>query len=163
MDETFPPIGYAALLAQARRRVREIMPWDLRERLDSDAPPLVLDVREPAEFEQVRIDGSIGVPRGVLEGACEWDHDDTVPVLAGGRERPIVVVCRSGNRSLLAAEVMQRMGFADVVSLKTGVRGWNDNEQPLVDAAGRPVDGDSAQALLESRVRPDQRRPSSGA
>jgi rhodanese-related sulfurtransferase len=150
---------YADLLADAQARVREIMPWDLRARLAQDAPPLVLDVREPAEFAQARIAGSINVPRGVLEAACEWDYDDTVPALASARSRTIVVACRSGQRSLLAADVLQQLGFVDVVSLRTGVRGWNDFEQPLVDANGDPVDGDAAAQLLAARVRPEQMRP----
>ncbi len=150
---------YADLLADALQRVREIQPWDLNRLLAREQPPLVLDVREPAEFEAARIPGSINVPRGVLEQACEWDYDETVPELAGRRDLSIVVVCRSGNRSLLAADVMQQMGFADVVSLKTGVRGWNDFEQPLVDAGGNEVDGDAAEGFLAPRVRPEQRRP----
>ena len=150
---------YADLLADARKRVREIQPWDLSQQLVRDRPPLVLDVREPAEFALARIPGSINVPRGVLEQACEWDYDETVPQLAGRQAASIVVVCRSGKRSVLAADVMQQMGFADVVSLKTGVRGWNDFEQPLVDAEGRVVAGDEAERLLAPRVRPEQRRP----
>lgn len=150
---------YADLLADALARVRELMPWDLRDRLAQQPPPLLVDVREPAEFAQGHIAGSINVPRGVLETACEWDYEETVPVLAGGRARPIVLVCRSGNRSVLAADVMQAMGFAGVVSLRTGVRGWIDFEQPLVDADGRTVDVNEAERLLASRVRPEQRRP----
>ncbi len=150
---------YADLLADALTRVRELMPWDLLERLAGPTPPLLLDVREPAEFSAAHIAGSINVPRGLLEGACDWGYDDTLPALAAGRDRAIVVVCRSGNRSVLAADVMQRMGFADVVSLKTGVRGWNDFEQPLVDAAGTTVDSDTAEPLLASRVRPEQLQP----
>jgi rhodanese-related sulfurtransferase len=150
---------YADLLADALTRVREIMPWDLRERLAAGAEVIVLDVREPAEYDAAHIAGSINVPRGVLEQACEWDFDETVPELAGGRERAIVVVCRSGHRSLLAADVMQALGFADVVSLRTGLRGWNDFEQPLVNAAGVTLDADEAERLLASRVRREQRRP----
>lgn len=150
---------YADLLAAAQLRVRELMPWDLASSLAGADPPMVLDVREPAEFAQVHIPGSINVPRGVLEAACDWDYDDTVPAVAVARHRVVVVVCRSGSRSLLAADVMQAMGYAQVLSLKTGVRGWNDFEQPLVDAAGDGVDIDAADALLASRVRPDQRRP----
>jgi rhodanese-related sulfurtransferase len=150
---------YIDILADALTRVKEIMPWDLRDRLAREPVPLVLDVREPAEFSRVRIAGSVNVPRGVLEQACEWDYDDTVPALARGRQSEIVVVCRSGNRSVLAADVMQSMGFTNVVSLKTGVRGWNDFELPLVDAAGQRADIDAVEAWLAPQVRPDQRRP----
>jgi rhodanese-related sulfurtransferase len=150
---------YADLLADALTRVREIMPWDLRDRLAAGRDVIVLDVREPAEFDAAHIAGSINVARGVLEQACEWDFDETVPELAGGRGREIVVVCRSGHRSLLAADVMQTLGFVDVVSLKTGIRGWNDFEQPLVNAAGVILEADAAERLLASRVRPEQRRP----
>ncbi len=96
----------------------------------------------------------------MLEQACEWDYEETLPELAGRHERSIVIVCRSGNRSLLAADLMQQMGFADVVSLKTGVRGWNDFEQPLVDGKGRAVEADDAERRLVPHVRPEQRRPS---
>lgn len=121
--------------------------------------PLVVDVREPEEFARLRIAGSLNVPRGVLEQACEWDYDVTVPELAGDRGREIVLACRSGNRSLLAGEVMQAMGFTNVVSLRTGLRGWNDAGLPLVDGAGLPIEADTAEALLSPPVRPDQRRP----
>ncbi len=150
---------YKDLLADARRRVAEVMPWELRDRIAAMTPPLLVDVREADEFARVHIPGSLHVPRGVLEQACEWDYDETVPALAAGRQTPIVLVCRSGNRSLLAADVMQALGFTAVVSLQTGVRGWNDFELPLVDAAGQPVDGDLAAAWLAPPLRPDQRRP----
>jgi rhodanese-related sulfurtransferase len=153
---------YADLLADALQRVREIMPWDLGRQLARDRPPLLLDVREPGEFAQAQIPGSINVPRGVLAPACAWDYDETVPELAQGRDLPIVVICRSGQRSVLAADVLQQMGFADVVSLKTGVRGWNDYEQPMVDGEGKPVDGDEAEHRLAPRVRAEQRRSPRG-
>ena len=152
-------LRYADLLARARRRVREQMPWDVAPRLAGEHPPLLLDVRERDEVERLRIAGALHVPRGVLEQACEWDHDETEPALVTGRERPLVVVCRSGNRSLLAAQVLQELGFVDVVSLATGLRGWNDAELPLVDAAGQRIDPDAAERLLAARVRAEQRRP----
>ena len=150
---------YADLVAEALTRVMEIMPWDLSRMLATGGKPVLLDVREPAEFALIRIPGSINVPRGVLEQSCEWDFDETLPLLAAGRGLDIVVICRSGYRSALAADVMRQMGYTGVVSLKTGVRGWNDYEQPLVDAAGEPVDADTADALLATKLRPDQRKP----
>lgn len=150
---------YTDLIADSLTRVREIQPWDLRNLLAAGREPILLDVREPAEFGMLRIPGSINVPRGILEQSCEWDYDETVPLLAATRELDIVVICRSGYRSALAADVMQQMGFTSVVSLRTGVRGWNDLEQPLENAAGDLVDADTAEGLLASRLQPEQRKP----
>ncbi|MBI4936808.1 MAG: rhodanese-like domain-containing protein [Nitrosomonadales bacterium] len=150
---------YDDLVADALTRVKEVQPWDVRALLDAGRELILLDVREPAEFAMLRIPGSINAPRGVLEQSCEWDYDETVPVLAAGREVDIVIVCRSGKRSALAADTMRQMGYVSVASLKTGIRGWNDFEQPLVDANGNPVDGDAAEALLAPRLRPEQRKP----
>ena len=151
--------NYDRLVADALTRVNEIMPWDLSRMLGAGEQPILLDVREPAEFAILHLRGSINVPRGVLEQSCEWDYEDTVPALAAGREQEIVVICRTGKRSALATDVMLHMGFSQVVSLKTGVRGWIDHEQPLIDGHGAGLDADAADALLVSRVRPEQRKP----
>lgn len=150
---------YDDLVADALTRVKEVQPWDVRALLDAGHELILLDVREPAEFAVLRIPGSINAPRGVLEQSCEWDYDETVPVLAAGRELDIVIVCRSGKRSALAADTMRQMGYVSVVSLKTGIRGWSDFEQPLVDANSNPVDGDAAEALLAPHLRPEQHKP----
>jgi len=139
--------------------VREIMPWDLAERLEENPDLLILDVREPYEFDAMHIAGSLSVPRGVLESACEWEYEETVPELVRARGHEIVVVCRSGHRSVLAVHAMQVLGYRDVVSLQTGLRGWKDYEQPLEDAQGRSVDLDDADVYFTPRVRPDQMRP----
>ncbi len=150
---------YFELVADALTRVREVQPWDLSRQLAARNAPVLLDVREPEEFTALHIPGSINVPRGVLEQSCEWDFDETLPFLAAGRGLDIVVICRSGYRSALVADVMQQMGYTSVVSLKTGVRGWNDFEQPLVNATGKPVDADTADALLAPHLRAEQRSP----
>ena len=150
---------YSELVADALTRVKEIQPWDLDKQLAAGSKPVLLDVRESAEFAVLHIPGAINVPRGILEQSCEWGFDETLPLLAAGRGLDIVVICRSGYRSALVADVMQQMGYTGVVSLRTGVRGWNDSEQPLVDVAGRPVDADTAEELLAPRLRPEQRGP----
>lgn len=150
---------YADLVADALTRVKEIQPWDLSKQLAAGRELVLLDVREPAEFAALHIPGAINVPRGILEQSCEWDFDETVPLLAAGRALDIVVICRSGYRSALVADVMQQMGYTSVVSLKTGIRGWNDYDQPLVDAEGKAVDGDNADEQLGSHLRPEQRKP----
>jgi rhodanese-related sulfurtransferase len=147
------------LIAACLPRVREIFPWDLCELRESQPDLLLLDVREPYEFDAMRIEGSLNVPRGILETACEYGYEETVPKLAEAREREIVIVCRSGNRSVLAAHTLQEMGFRRVCSLKTGLRGWNDYEQPLLDARGRSVDEEEAERYFTPRLRPEQLKP----
>lgn len=150
---------YDELIEEARTRVKEIMPWDLSRSLADGSKPVLLDVREPAEFDLLRIPGSINVPRGILEQSCEWGYDETVPELAASRELELVVICRSGKRSVLAADMLLRMGFANVVSLKSGVRGWCDYEQPMTNAKGESLDADAGDVLLAPRVRPEQHKP----
>ncbi|MBF0217944.1 MAG: rhodanese-like domain-containing protein [Gammaproteobacteria bacterium] len=147
------------LIAQALQRVKEVFPWDLEELIVANPQLLLLDVREPYEFAELHISGSINVPRGILESACEWNYEETEPLLVNGRDREIVVICRSGYRSVLAADVMLEIGFTHVCSLKTGVRGWNDYELPLVNEAQQQLPTEEADRLLTSRVQPHQRRP----
>lgn len=141
------------LLAQCQEYVAEIFPWDLKERMDQGSDVLLLDVREPNEYAQAHIAGSLHVPRGILEMACEEGYEDAVPQLVAAREREIVTVCRSGQRSLLAARSMQLLGYSAVASLKLGLRGWNDAELPLVDGGGKTLPVDVADGHLASHGR----------
>ncbi len=147
------------LVAESIKNIREIFPWDLEERLAENPSLILLDIREPYEYEAMHIQNSINVPRGILEAACEWDFEDTVPELVMARDKEVVVACRSGNRSVFACEVMQKMGYTNVVSLKTGLRGWSDYDQPLYDKDGNEVDEDTAIDYFTSHIRPEQRAP----
>jgi rhodanese-related sulfurtransferase len=151
--------NFLELIKSCLTDVREIMPWDLETRLEDNPNLLIVDVREPLEFDAMHIPGSISVPRGILESACEWEYEETIPDLVQARGREVVVVCRSGYRSVLAAHSMQVLGYKNVVSLKTGLRGWKDYEQPLVDRDGSPVDLDDADVYFTPRIRGDQMRP----
>ena len=150
---------FLELIQNCLTEVQEIMPWDLEERLAANPDLLVLDVREPLEFAAMRMADSLNVPRGILESACEWDYEETLPELVTARGCEIVVVCRSGYRSVLAAHVLQVLGYQNVVSLKTGLRGWKDYEQPLVDVDGQSVDPELADEYFTPRLRREQRRP----
>lgn len=150
---------FSALVEACRQRVGEIYPWDLAARLESPAPPLLLDVREPYEFDAMHIEASLLVPRGILESACEWGYEETVPALVQARDREVVVICRSGNRSLLAADVLRSMGYSKAVSLATGLRGWNDYEQPLVNGKGQRVLLDESDEYFTAKVSKQQLGP----
>ena len=125
------PITAADLVTEARARIREVMSADFSRQQGS---AIVIDVREPSEFETGHIPGSINIPRGVLE--FQVDAHPAVanvsdPALSH-KERPIVVVCRTGGRAALAALSLQRLGFVDVRSIAGGVMAWGEAGLPLV-------------------------------
>jgi len=138
------------LVTEAREQVEELMPWDVDELIKKDNGALILDIREECEFSAYHIEHTMLVPRGILETACEEEYEDSVPELIAAREREIVVICRSGNRSLLAAQTMQWMGYKNVKSMQTGLRGWNDYELPLKNAQQEIVDPDDADEMLNA-------------
>ena len=150
---------YTDLVAACLPEINEVFPWDVEEKLASDNPPLIVDLCEANEFNTVHIEGSLHVPRGILESACEYDFEDTVKELVEARDREVIVVCRAGNRSALAAYTLQLMGYSKVSSMKTGLRGWNDYELPLVDKTGKLVSSEIADEYFTTRLRPDQLKP----
>jgi rhodanese-related sulfurtransferase len=76
-----------------------------------------LDVREQNEWNLGRLPRATFIPRGVLETTIE----QRVP-----RDTKVVVYCAGGNRSALAADTMQQMGYHDVASMAGGFRAWAD-------------------------------------
>lgn len=150
---------YNQLVEELSKEVDELYPWDLEECFDAGEKLILLDVREPEEFNAMHIEGSINVPRGTLESACEWDYDETEPELVEARNQDVIVICRSGHRSVLAAYTMKMLGYKKPISLKTGLRGWNDYEQALINKKGEPVDIDDADEFFDTKLRDDQVDP----
>jgi rhodanese-related sulfurtransferase len=87
---------------------------------------VLLDVREPAEWQTGHAAGAFHVPLGELEGR--------LAALPG--DRRVVVICRSGNRSATATSLLVRSGF-DAVNLRGGMQAWS--------SAGLPVETGDAQ------------------
>lgn len=112
------------LLAAARRVVAEIDPARAQAEVESagDRPPLLLDVREPDEWQAGHVPGAVHLSRGMLEMRIESIEPD--------RGRRILVYCAGGNRSLLAAESLARLGYGDVASVAGGFKRWKDEGRP---------------------------------
>ena len=108
-------------------RIELIDPAELARRVgDAADGPLILDVREDSEYEAEHIPGSVHIPYGSLAKRV-----DELP-----RDRPVATICRGGKRSGLAASILQREGFADVIHVGKGVGAWR--------AAGNPVESGPA-------------------
>ena len=108
--------SFRELLTAAKGRIKETDPAGAEALLAEGH--LLLDVREPDEYEQGAIPGSMHIPRGTLESGIEGRLAD--------RSQPIVVMCAGGVRSAFAADTLAQLGYTDVVSMDGGFNRWKD-------------------------------------
>jgi adenylyltransferase/sulfurtransferase len=104
--------------------IREITALETRSRQERGDIFLLLDVREPAEYETARLEGSRLIPLGQLESQ--------LAELAEWKRRPIVAHCHHGPRSTRACQILQAAGFEDVVNLTGGIEAWSLTVDPDV-------------------------------
>ncbi|HEY5707142.1 MAG TPA: rhodanese-like domain-containing protein [Terrimicrobiaceae bacterium] len=111
---------FLKLAAEARSRITEISAAETAVAIKRGA--LLLDVRERDEYLRGHIPNAEHLARGTLELEIEkWAPDP---------ETEIVTYCGAGNRSALAAENLQRMGYKNVRSLAGGLQAWVDAGLP---------------------------------
>lgn len=103
----------------------QITPEALRERLSRDRSLTMLDVRSDAEFADGHIEGAVHIMGGALNGR--------VDALRG--RGPIAITCGTGYRSTVAASVLERAGFTDLVNLTGGMTAWTRAGLPVTAGA----------------------------
>jgi len=109
------PRNFVDLVNEARSRIREVDVPTAAAAVDSGGV-VIVDVREPGEFAGGFIPGAVNIPLG----AAETD----VPRIAPDRAARILCYCAAGNRSALAADRLQQMGYGNVESMAGGFAAW---------------------------------------
>lgn len=119
--------SFRDLLAKAKSEIVEIDTQQAQARIEA-GNVLVLDVREPDEYDQGALPNALHIPRGHLEAQIEGRATD--------RDQTIVVYCAGGVRSAFAARTLQELGYTDVLSMEGGFGKWKDEgrawKQPVV-------------------------------
>ncbi|MEA2068691.1 MAG: rhodanese-like domain-containing protein [Verrucomicrobiota bacterium] len=132
------------LATEAYGRVDMISVSEYDQLAKSGKPHLLLDIREKKEFEAGAYDNAILLPRGVLEFKIfdpeKWKTVTTERALPSKKEK-VVVYCKSGLRSGLAADNLQRLGFTDVALIRGG---WEQQKKGIADAGSQPVKREQA-------------------
>jgi rhodanese-related sulfurtransferase len=120
---------------------REVSREEARKMVDEGAQ--LIDVRADHEWEAGRITGATHIPLPELpQRTGELDKD-----------RPVVIYCRGGNRSSMAAAALAETGF-DAVKLTEGIVGWSEAELPLEPEGGYVADSGEAAAILQAQKKP---------
>ena len=114
--------GFLALVNDAKSRIKQV---DINQYKNmSNQEHLLIDVREDNEWVAGHAAGAVHMGRGVIDR----DIESTIP----DKSKTLVLYCGGGYRSALAADALQKMGYANAISLDGGWRAWN--------AAGLPVE-----------------------
>lgn len=112
------------LVAEAKAQIKEVDVATAAAQIA--AGTVVIDVREPAEFEAGRLPNSVNVPRGVLEFKIN-EH----PALAN-KDANLLISCKTGGRAALATLSLQRLGYTNLASIAGGFEAWSSSGQPVV-------------------------------
>jgi rhodanese-related sulfurtransferase len=116
---------------EAKARIHEVTTEDVERRLEEAGRDWVLiDVRENDEFRAGHLPGARGIGRGILEYHIADEVPDT--------EKEIVLYCRGGQRSALAADSLREMGYTNVHSMIGGYRAWAAERRPST-TEGEPI------------------------
>ena len=107
---------FMKLCAEAKTRVKEVTPEEAKQKQQGGT--MLIDVREADEFAKEHAVGAVHLSKGALEMKIETTAPDAAT--------PIVLYCGGGNRSALAAENLQRMGYTNVASMVGGFRAWKE-------------------------------------
>jgi molybdopterin/thiamine biosynthesis adenylyltransferase/rhodanese-related sulfurtransferase len=112
--------SFRDLLSAAKAEIAEVSTSEAADRIADGW--LVLDVREPDEYDEGALDTAIHIPRGHLESQVENKLTD--------KTKPVVVYCAGGVRSAFAARTLGELGYTDVVSMEGGFGRWKDEGRP---------------------------------
>ncbi len=117
----------------------EITRDELQELFDSEEEFIVLDVREPLEFDEGHIEYSFNMPLGIVESSIDnkryWDGQAwDVPT----KDARIIIYSQKGKRGALATEALVKLGYTNVSNLYGGYMLWLD---PEADLDAEPVSG----------------------
>ena len=113
--------------AQVKAPVEEIEPFEAQQEIEG-GDVVLIDTREPHEYQEAHLDNGKLVPPGLLGGE--------IATAAPDKSARTILYCRSGNRSYKAAEQLEALGYTDVASMAGGILAWQEQGLPVIAADG---------------------------
>jgi rhodanese-related sulfurtransferase len=125
-------VGLRQMVQEALSSVEEVSVRDPDDGLRSGTVDLLIDVREPFEWDKGHLPGAVNVPRGLLELRADPDSPVTDPALSGNKDARVILYCTKAPsaRSVLAAQTLGKMGYSNVAALRGGLEEWRAQGLP---------------------------------
>ncbi|MCC2637763.1 MAG: hypothetical protein K0Q68_1482 [Moraxellaceae bacterium] len=111
------------LAGSAHAGWKETPAQELLQRQAGGEQVLVVDVRSSEEFAAGHVPGAINLPHDILTGS--------EPMLKDWKQKPVVVYCKSGRRSAIAAEFLEKQGFTQLEHLTGDMQDWQQQGRPV--------------------------------
>jgi len=127
------------LAASARKNIIEISVEELKAKIENQEDFLLIDIRQPSEYQSGNIPGSFLIPRGVLEfkilNEAFWEEEFMYVPL---KEDEIIIYCKAGDRGALAVKSLHKLGFTNVSNLAGGYVAFNPDPdaKPSAESGG---------------------------
>ena len=115
--------GFLKVVNDAKTRIKEVTVAETRERLNENPDAKLIDVREDNEWEAAHAAGAIHLGKGIIERDIEATAPD--------KSAELILYCGDGYRSVLAADVLQTMGYTNVYSMAGGWKAWKESGAPV--------------------------------
>jgi rhodanese-related sulfurtransferase len=115
--------GFLKIVNDAKSRIKEVTVADTRDRLAANPDVRLIDVREDNEWQASHAAGAEHLGKGIIER----DIETCVP----DKSTELILYCGGGYRSALAADVLQKMGYANVWSMAGGWKAWKESGAPV--------------------------------
>lgn len=123
--------SFQQMVEAARPHVREVSAAEAKELVDGDPEAIILDVREDHEWADGHVPGALHVPLGQIDFQGDPAGPRPNEDLTGRVDKLVITQCHTGQRSILAADLLQKLGYHNVVSMKGGIAGWARLGLPL--------------------------------
>ena len=124
--------SYSELISEVRKAIRIVSLEEIRRRQEERVPMILLDVREKDEYRTVRANGAVLMPMSEFQ-----DRAAELP-----KDRPIYVICASGNRSAAVTGFLLRSGWTDVTNVTGGTGEWERRGLPVNRGEPAPGEGE---------------------
>jgi rhodanese-related sulfurtransferase len=113
---------FLELCEAAKSRIKEISIDEVKQKLDQHEPVCLIDVRETHEFQAGKLPTAKHLSKGIIEMSIHQ---------IANKDQPIILYCGGGNRSALATDNLQKMGYKNVLSMQGGFKAWTAQNYPV--------------------------------
>lgn len=144
------------LVKEAQSKVKMISVDDLKKKLDANENIILIDVRDIEDYRQGHVDKALHISRGSIEFTLK-EKVDSLKKMDLKKSDQLILMCKNGQRSSLAAESLMKLGYTNILVVKGGLDEWLEKKYPVTRGLGiqrgepKQLDPKAKEELMKKR------------